>query len=112
MGAKCVSENSTGGKSGTTRNGSNPFETSRRDKPQYFVDVVKEKRTKNNNLEFLIGCHDFPDPVHDTWETLSYLSGSERMIQEFWSKIPDEIVKKKNSSVLSPIFNFNLIPKS
>jgi hypothetical protein len=32
------------------------FETSKRDKPQYFVDVVKDKRrTKNNNLEFLGG---------------------------------------------------------
>ncbi len=40
-GAKCVSENSTGGKSGVTRNSVNPFESSRRDKPQYFVDVVR-----------------------------------------------------------------------
>ena len=59
VGAKCVSENFTGRKSGVIRNSANPFETSRRDKPQYFVDVVKEKRTKNNNLEFLIGIH-FP----------------------------------------------------
>ena len=54
-GGKCVSENSTGGKSGVIRSSGNPFETSRRDKPQYFVDVVKDKRTKNNNLEFFIG---------------------------------------------------------
>ena len=52
VGAKCVSENSTGGKCGVTRSSANPFETSRRDKPQYFVDVVEDKRTKNNNLEF------------------------------------------------------------
>jgi hypothetical protein len=33
----------------------NIFETSKRDKPQYFVDKVKDKRrTKNNNLELLI----------------------------------------------------------
>jgi hypothetical protein len=31
-------------------------EESKRDKPEYFVDKVKDKRrTKNNNLEFLIG---------------------------------------------------------
>ena len=57
-----------------------PFEASRSDKPQYFVDAVKDKRTKNNNLEFIIGWRDFPDPVHDTWETLVHLSGSEHMI--------------------------------
>ena len=51
-GAKCVSENSTGGKSDATRSSDNPFEVSRRDKSQYFVDVVKDKQTKNNNLEF------------------------------------------------------------
>ncbi len=55
VGGKCVSENSTGGKSGVIRSSDNPFEESRRDKSQYFVDVVKDKRTKNNNLEFLIG---------------------------------------------------------
>lgn len=34
----------------------NIFEASKRDKLQYFVDVVKDNgRTKNNNLEFLIG---------------------------------------------------------
>jgi hypothetical protein len=55
-GGQCVSENSTGGKSsGDIRNNTNIFETSRRDNPQYFVDVLKDKRTKNNNLEFLIG---------------------------------------------------------
>jgi hypothetical protein len=34
----------------------NIFETSKGDNPQYFVDKVKDKRrTKNNNLEFLMG---------------------------------------------------------
>ncbi len=54
------------------------FETSKRDKTQYFVDVVKDKRrTKNNNLEFLIGWCDFPDPKNDTWESLAHLLGVE-----------------------------------
>ena len=75
-GGKCVSENSTGGKSGATRTSNNPFEASRSEKPQYFVDVVKDKRTKNNNLEFLIGWRDFPNPIHDTWECLAPLIGS------------------------------------
>ena len=58
----------------------NIFETSKRDKSQYFVDVVKDKRrTKNNNLEFLIGRCGFPDPKDDTWESLAHLSGSEHM---------------------------------
>ncbi len=36
----------------------NIIEVSKRDNPSYFVDVVKdERRTKNNNLEFLIGNH-------------------------------------------------------
>ncbi len=61
----------------------NIFETSKRDKTQYFVDVVKDKqRTKNNNLEFLIGWCDFPDPKDDTWDPLVHLSGSEHMIRE------------------------------
>jgi len=69
----------------------NTFEESKRDKSQYFVDVsVKDKRrTKNNNLEFLIGWCGFPDPKDDTWEPLDHLSGSEHMIREFkqqWDK--------------------------
>jgi hypothetical protein len=57
-GGKCVSDNSTayGGKSGATHTSNNPFQACRSEKPQYFVAVVKDKRTKNNNLEFLIGC--------------------------------------------------------
>jgi len=79
-----VGENSTGSKSVVIRNSVNIFEVSKRDKPQYFVDVVKDKRrTKNNNLEFLIGWCGFPDPIHDTWESPTHLSGSEHMIREF-----------------------------
>ena len=53
---QCVGENSTGAKSTVIHTSVNIFETSKRDKSQYFVDVVKDKRrTKNNNLEFLIG---------------------------------------------------------
>ena len=53
---QCVGESSTGAKSTVIHTSVNIFEESKRDKPQYFVDVVKdERRTKNNNLEFLIG---------------------------------------------------------
>ena len=51
----------------------NIFETSKSDKPEYFVDKVKDKRrsgTKGNNLEILIGWRGFPDPKDDTWEPL------------------------------------------
>ena len=53
---QCVDESSTGAKSTVIHTSVNIFEESKRDKPQYFVDVVKDKRrTTNNNLEFLIG---------------------------------------------------------
>ena len=87
---QCVGESSTGVKSAVIRTSVNIFETSKRDKSQYFVDKVKDKRrTKNNNLEFLIGWRGFPDPKDDTWEPLGHLSGSEHMIREFndqWEK--------------------------
>ncbi len=68
---QCVGESSTGVKSTVIHTSVNIFETSKRDKPQYFVDVVKDKRrTKNNNLEFLIGWCGSPDPKDDTWEPL------------------------------------------
>jgi hypothetical protein len=54
-GGKCVSENSTGCQPGVTWTSNNPFESSRREKTQYFVDAVKNKWTKNNNFKFLIG---------------------------------------------------------
>ncbi len=41
---QCVGERSTGAKSTTIRTSVNIFETSKRDKSQYFVDVVKDKR--------------------------------------------------------------------
>jgi hypothetical protein len=69
-----VGESSTGEKSTVILTSVNIFEVSKRDKPQYFVDVVKDKRrTKNNNLEFLIGWRAFPDPKDDTWEPLVHL---------------------------------------
>ncbi len=55
---KSLSDTSTsvGVKSTVIHTSVNIFEVSKRDKPQYFVDEVKDKqRTKNNNLEFLIG---------------------------------------------------------
>ena len=72
-----------------------------------FVDVVKRtknyvktilKRTKNYTLEFLIGWRDFPDPIHDTWETLNHCGqGSEPEIREFnWSR--DKLSRLRNSS--------------
>ena len=36
-----------------------------------MVDVVKDKRTKNNNIEFLSGWSDFSNPIHDTCETIT-----------------------------------------
>ena len=73
---QCVGESSTGTKSTVIHASVNIFEVSKRDKTQYFVDKVKYKRrTKNNNLEFLIGCRVFPDPKDDTWESLGHLSG-------------------------------------
>jgi hypothetical protein len=41
---QCVGENSTGAKSAVIRSSVNIFQVSKRDKPQYFVDVVKDKR--------------------------------------------------------------------
>ena len=72
-GGKSLSDTSTsaGVKSTAIRTSVNIFEASKSDKPQYFVDKVKDKRrTKGNNLEFLIGWRGFPDPNHDTWEPL------------------------------------------
>ena len=57
-GGKSLSDTSTsaGEKSTVIRTSVNIFEVSKIDKPQYFVDKVKDKRrTKGNNLEFLIG---------------------------------------------------------
>ena len=73
VGGKSLSDTSTsaGAKSTEIRTSVNIFEASKRDKSQYFVDKVKDKRrTKNNNLEFLIGCRGFPDPRDDTWDPL------------------------------------------
>ncbi len=67
---------SVGVKSTVIHTSVNIFEESKRDKSQYFVDKVKDKRrNKNNNLEFFIGWRDFLDPDHDTWEPFGHLSG-------------------------------------
>ena len=88
-------ESSTGAKSAAIRTSVNIFEESKRDKPQYFVDVVKDKRrTKNNNLEFIIGWRGFPVPKDDTWEPLAHLSGSEHMIREFNQQWEQDYVRK------------------
>ncbi len=57
-GGKSLSDTSTsvGVNSTVIHTNVNIFEVSKRHKTQYFVDKVKDKRrTKNNNLEFLIG---------------------------------------------------------
>jgi hypothetical protein len=71
--------------------------------------VKDKRRTRNNNLEFLIGCRGFPDPKDDTWEPLDHLSGSEHMIREFneqWEKdyvrktvetLEDQTVRRKSA---------------
>ena len=96
-GGKSLSDTSTsaGVKSTAIRTSVNIFEASKSDKAQYFVDKVKDKRrTKGNNLEFLIGWRGFPDPNHDTWEPLYHLSGSEHMIREFNQQWEKDYVRK------------------
>ncbi len=97
---QCVGENSTGAKSTVILTSVNIFEVSKWDKPQYFVDVMKDKRrTKNNNLEFLIGWGGFPDPKDDTWEPLDHLSGSEHMIREFNEQWEKDYVRKMTETL-------------
>jgi hypothetical protein len=45
-------------KSHVTRTGTHPFEASTGQNAQYYVGVVKDKRTGKNGLEFLIGWRD------------------------------------------------------
>ena len=56
-GGKSLSDTSTsaGVKSTEIRTSVNIFEVSKSDKPQYFDKVKDKRRTKDNNLEFLIG---------------------------------------------------------
>ena len=57
---------------------------------EYYVGVVKDKRTGKNGLEFRIGWRcdrrDYPDSKYDTWEPITNLPGSENMIAEFNNK--------------------------
>jgi hypothetical protein len=98
---QCVGENSTGTVS-RIRNNANIFESSRKNKTQYFVDVVNDERwTQNNNFEFLIVCRGFPDPLHDKWEPLAHLSGSEHMIREFNQQWEVDYVRKTAETLRS-----------
>jgi hypothetical protein len=56
------------------------------EKSQLFGDVVQDKWTKNNNLEFLIGYRDFVNPIHDPWEPVVHLTGSQHMMRELNNK--------------------------
>ncbi len=97
VGGKSLSDTSTsaGAKSIAISTSVNIFEASKRDKSQYFVDKVKDKRrTKNNNLEFLIGWRGFPDPKDDMWEPLDHLTGSEHMIRECNEQWEKDYVRK------------------
>ncbi len=101
-GGKSLSDTSTsvGEKSTDIRTSVNIFEESKSDKPQYLVDKVKDKRrTKGNNLEFLIGWCGFPDPKDDTWEPLHHLSGSEHMIREFNEQWEKDYVRKTTETL-------------
>ena len=105
-GSKSLSDTSTsaGVKSTAIRTSVNIFEASKSDKPQYFVDKVKDKRrTKGNNLEFLIGWRGFPDPNHDTWEPLHHLSGSEHMIREFNQQWEKDYVELTTGTLLDSV---------
>ena len=66
-----------------TRTSKSPFEASTGQKTQYYVGVLKDKRTGKNGLAFLIGWRDYPDSKYDTWEPITNLPGSENMIVEF-----------------------------
>jgi hypothetical protein len=61
---------------------------------------VKDKQTKNNNLEFLIGWLDFPSPIHDTGDLYLICQGSElvtyAMIREFNKKWEQDYLFKTN----------------
>ncbi len=61
---------SAGVKSTVIHTSDNIFESSKRDKSQYLVDKVKDKRrTKNNNLEF----DGLPHTIADYLESISRL---------------------------------------
>jgi len=70
-GGKSLSDTSTtaGVKSTVIRTSVNIFEASRRDKSQYFVDVVKDKRTKTTFLNSCSGSATFLTPFCCTFTT-------------------------------------------
>ncbi len=58
-----------------------------------------KRRTKNNNLEFLIGWCGFPDLKDDTWEPLDHLSGPEHKIREFNEQWEKDYVRKTTETL-------------
>ncbi len=80
---------SAGVKSTTIHTSVNIFEVSKRDKSPYFVDKVKDKRrTKNNNLEFLIGWCDNGDNMVKGWNSLGCLDHTiERSVMKLWNDV-------------------------
>jgi hypothetical protein len=52
-----------------------PFEKSSSHHTEYFVRLVKDKRTGKNGAEFLIVWRDFPFDKHGTVGTYNYFDG-------------------------------------
>ena len=63
-------------KSQATLTSKNPYEKSSSHHTEYFVRVVKDKRTGKNGTEFLIGWRDFPLEKDDTWNGPEFLLGT------------------------------------
>jgi hypothetical protein len=76
----------------------NPFEESTGQKTQYYVGVLKDKRTGKNGLEFLLGWCDCPHSKYDTQGPITNLPVSENMIAEFNNKW-EEDYKFKGTSI-------------
>ncbi len=60
-----------------------PLKNHRSQHKEYFVRVVKDKRTWKSVAEFLIGWRDVPLDKDDAWESVTNLPGSDDMIAEF-----------------------------
>ncbi len=104
VGGKSLSDTSTsvGVKSTVILTSMNIFETSNRDKSQYFVDKVKDKRRKkNNDLEFLIGWRGFPDP------NFHYPNDLDRSLNEV---VTDKIRKYPSDYNNNPPTGISFIP--
>ena len=87
-GGKSLSDTSTsaGVKSTVIHTSVTIFEESKRDKPSYFVDKVKNKRrTKNNNLEF----HSLDKTFVLFWGTYHTVSTALEVLLNLTHHIPD-----------------------